>query len=69
MLSVSPWLERDGGGAGDLAGHRPAEGFVQAVGVDAAVGAAALEAFDRCLAGLGVGSAVGDVFGPGASGR
>src|ERR1700694_1087856 len=62
--AVGVALERDSGGAGHFAGDRPAERFPQPVGVAPAGRAAPLEAFDRRLFGLGVGAAVGDLFGP-----
>lgn len=57
-------LERDGGGAGDLAGDRPAERLGQSAVVDLAAGSARLEPVDRALAGLGVDAPVGHLFDP-----
>src|SRR5579859_5345281 len=58
-------LEGDGGGAGDLAGHRPAERLAQQARAGLTVRAAGLEPVDRGLAGLGVLAPVGHVLGPG----
>ena len=57
-------FQRDGGGAGDPAGDRPAERLPQQVRAGLAGRAAGLEPADRGLAGLGVHPAVGDLLGP-----
>ena len=57
-------FQRDGGGAGHPAGHRPAERLAQPVRIGGAVRAAGLEPVDRRLPGLGVHPPVGDLLGP-----
>ena len=57
-------LQRDGGGAGDPAGDRPAERLPQPVRAGLAGRPGGLEPADRGLPGLGVHPAVGDLPGP-----
>jgi hypothetical protein len=58
-------FQRDGGGAGDLAHHRPAERLAQPGGIGLAGRAAGLEQLDRDLPGLGVHPPAGHPLRPG----
>ena len=57
-------FKRDGGGAGDPAGDRPAERLAQQRGIGLPGWPGGLEPADRRLAGLGVCPPVGDLPGP-----
>src|ERR1019366_6113626 len=57
-------LQRDGRGAGHLAGHRPAERLREPGGLGLAGRPAGLEPADRRAAGLGVPPPVGHLLGP-----
>ena len=57
-------LQRDGGGAGHPAGHRPAERLGEPGGIGLAGRPAGLEPADRGFAGLGVHPPVGHLPGP-----
>ena len=57
-------LQRHGGGLGDPPGAHPQERLPQPVGARGARRVAGLEALGRGLARLGVGTPVGDLFGP-----